>query len=224
MAVQHTITTNDIVDTLAYDSPVFRPKPGYCAVMLRWKMYIESGKQRNQPGKYISLMGGRGQAGARYQDHYGKEKTGPEGWSYYMTAGASRSDPRGVVGSANRPDLGGKCKGGPMLGGDPINGDQQRCYEAAQRFKPAESMPTGRWVQVELTSVMNDKNRANGSAIFIFNGKKISWSDVMWAMDPEVSPELYVRWRMMYGGTPADLPAPNNIKEWYKDFELLVAY
>jgi hypothetical protein len=231
-AVQHTIKKSDEVWPLGFDSPVFRPAPGYRAVSLSYLMYIEEGKARGHPGKYMSLMGGRGQAGGAYQNKAG---TGPEGWSHYMnspvvegTKGttSAKNGLRAAVGSANRSDTGAECvipSGGVRPGGDPVGGDKQRCFEALYGTTPA--IETGRWVAIEIVNVMNDKGMANGEAYFIVDGQKSpSMQNVMWAMDPESSPELWVRWRMMFGGNPDQLPPPQDIKEWYRGFFLSVCY
>lgn len=229
-AVQHTIKKGDEIWPLGHDSPVFRPQPGYRAVSLTYQMYIEDGKARSHPGKYMSVMGGRGQAGGAYQNKAG---TGPEGWSHYLnspvvkgTKGttSAKNGLRGVIGSANRSELGAPCDSAPPRpGADPIGGDKRRCFEALYGTTPATE--TGRWITIEIVTVMNDKGVANGEAYFIVDGQKSpSVNNVMWAMDPEASPELWVRWRMMFGGNPDSLPPPQDMKEWYRGFSLNICY
>lgn len=237
-AILHNIKKGDEIHPLGADSGVLYNKPGYCAVMLRYKMYNENNKWRTQGGKYMSIMAGRGQAGGRYL----KVKTAPgggirkEGWSFYLlspvTKGSKGSSSAqngllGGAGAANRSKLGATCVSprpqdtGPDGGGDPIGGNRQRCFE--KYWGRSATIPTGRWVTIEQVSVMNDKNKSNGAAYYAIDGKEQTrLNNVMWAIDPEASPELWVRWRMMYGGNPEDLPPAYDFKEWYKDFELLV--
>ncbi len=236
-AVQHTIKKGETINKLGHDSPIFLPKSRPCAIMLRYKQFTEKDKHRTQPGKYMALMGGRGQAGGYYEN---KPGVGPEGWSHYLnspvvsgkdgTANA-KNGLRGVIGSANRSSIGASCvahssarlKSGDVDGGNPIENDKNRCYEALYGSTPVFN--TGRWVNIEVISVMNDKSKDNGAAYFTVDGKKFdSGKKVMWMKDPDKSPEIYARWRMMYGGNPESLPPAYDLKEWYKDFEILVAY
>lgn len=233
MAIQHQIKKGSSVGSPELDSPVLYSKPGYCAVMLRYKMFNEKGKYRVHPGKYMSLMGGRGQHGG-YYIHAGPAAP-PEGWSHYSYAppvGAKgRPDTKNgieaAIGSANRSALGATCTNhsaefkNNTTGSDPINGDKQRCFE--KHYGTRFAINTGRWLTVELVSVMNDKNKANGIAYHTLDGKELSRrTGVMWAFNPELSPHLWMRWRMMYGGNPEQLPPLYDMKEWFKDFELLI--
>ena len=219
MAIQHTIKTTDVVWPLGHNSPIFRPEPGYVAVLLRHRMWIEEGVRWNEGHKHMSLMGGRGQAGGAYAD---RQETGPEGWSHYMGTNP-RNKVKMWVGAANRSDMGAKCVETVRPGGDPINDNNQRCYEITYGYE--DTPPDGRWVTIELVSVMNEKGLANGEAYFTIDGiEGPHQPGIMWAMDPEASPELWVRWRMMYGGNPEELRPPNDMITWYKDFEIAVCY
>ena len=219
MAIQHTIKTTDVVWPLGHDSPVFHPEPGYVAALLRYRIWIEEGELWNEGHKHMSLMGGRGQAGGGYAN---KREAGPEGWSHYMTTNP-RNKVKMYVGAANRSDLGAKCVAAKRAGGDPINDDIRRCFEESYGYE--DTPPAGRWVTVEMVSVMNEAGQANGAAYFTIDGVEGPHQPgIMWAIDPEASPELWIRWRMMYGGNPDELPPPNDMTTWYKDFEIAVCY
>lgn len=235
-AVLHTIRKGDEVWPLGADSPILYNKP-VCAVMMRYKMLIEKGKSRGWPGKYMALMGGRGQAGGTYENGPGapnKKSNNPEGWSYYNnspvvsgTKGttSARNGFNGVIGSANRGELGASCVNHERayFGGDPTRGNKLKCFEKLHAYYRSPNN-VGEWVTLELAAVMNDKNKANGAAYFTVDGNVVGrMNGVVWALDPEKSPDLWIRWRMMYGGNPDTLPPPNDIlREWYKDFEFLV--
>lgn len=129
----------------------------------------------------------------------------------------------GGIGSANRSALGATCVSGDARdGGDPVGGNKQRCFE--KYFKGADvALPTGKWLTIDTVSIMNSKNKADGYGYFSMDGKELArQNNVMWVFDPNSSPELWVRWRMMYGGNPEELPPAYDFKEWYKDFELFV--
>ena len=233
-AVQHTIKNGDEVHPLGADSPILLSKP-YKRARLSYKIWTEDGKSRGRPGKYMSLMGGRGQAGGSYENgpQTGEKSANAEGWSYYLLSPVTsdknkpeiaKNGHRGAIGSANRSELGSKCdenKSPP--GGDPVNGDDKRCFEYLHA--KSDTTATGRWVEVVMTIGMNTKGNKDGFAEYSLDGDTIGeQKGIMWAFDPDQTLDLWVRWRMMYGGTTESVPAKQNVKEWYKDFALEVVY
>jgi len=213
-AVQHTIRRGQEIHPLGADSPILYDGP-VRAVRLTYSMWIEDGKSRGHPGKYFSLMGGRGQAGGHLENGpRGNRITNGEGWSYYLThpvtdgshgSASSRTGLGDAVGALNRRELGAECRG-------------SRCFE--RLHGTSSSLPTGRWVEIGQTVELNDAGQSNGSASFSIDGRTVhTQGGVRFAENPATLP-IWLRWRMMLGGTPEDLDPPAGMREWYTNFQL----